>query len=304
MKITPALADLPTLLTTETLLAAASGLAISLFSIVLLRALSRLPAPAERPWREPPPLAFRLGWWPLQMLARLLRPGLPAALEQTLQRRLRLAGLAASLDAAHFVAACLLWSATAAAIASWLAGSFAFRSTWPAAGAALLGLLLPLAWLRDRQLRRQLRTLASLPFMLELITLGIEAGLSLHSALAHALGKAPPSPLRGALQQLLLDIRAGHSRPQAWRALAQSFELAPVNNLVSSLLQAETSGLSLAPMLRAQAEQLRNARFAAAEKQAMQAPVKMLLPLLVFILPAVFIILLYPVAMKLLALGL
>ena len=77
-----------------------------------------------------------------------------------------------------------------------------------------------------------------------------------------------------------------------------------VTNLVAAIVQAESMGMNLGPVLRAQAEQRRSERFIRAEKLAMQARVKMLFPLIAFIFPCTFIVLFFPIAMKLMNSGL
>ena len=140
--------------------------------------------------------------------------------------------------------------------------------------------------------------------MLDLITLCVESGLNVNSAIAQAVAKGPSGPLRDEFARLMRDMRAGRPRSEALRDMAARLDMAPVTNFVSTLIQAEATGMSLGPILRAQAEQRRTERFARAEKLAMQAPVKLLFPLLFFIFPCVFAILMFPIAMKFMAAGL
>jgi len=100
------------------------------------------------------------------------------------------------------------------------------------------------------------------------------------------------------------DMRAGRPRSEALRDLAARLDMAAITNFISTLIQAEATGMSLGPILRAQAEQRRTERFARAEKLAMQAPVKLLFPLLFFIFPCVFAILMFPIVMKFMGAGL
>ena len=109
--------------------------------------------------------------------------------------------------------------------------------------------------------------------------------------------------MQAEFQRVLRDIRAGSNRSDALRSMAQRLNHAAVSSFTSTLIQAEATGMSLGPVLRAQSEQRRNERFTHAEKIAMEAPVKLLFPLIVFIFPCVFIILLFPIAMKIMAQG-
>jgi tight adherence protein C len=145
--------------------------------------------------------------------------------------------------------------------------------------------------------------LRELPFYLDVITLAVESGLNLGSALAQAVDKGPRGPLRIELGRVLRDLRAGRSRQEALRAMAERLAIPAIGSLVAALLVAEKQGVSLGPVLRAQAEQRRAERFLRAEKLAMEAPVKMLPPLLVFVFPCTFVMLLFPVASRLLQEG-
>ena len=139
--------------------------------------------------------------------------------------------------------------------------------------------------------------LKTLPFYLDMITLCVEAGLNLSGALRQATLKGPPGVLRDEFQRILRDVRAGRSRTDALRQFARRMGEPSVTAVVSSIVQAENTGMNLGPILRAQADQRRTERFLRAEKLAMEAPVKMLLPLIAFIFPCTFIVLGFPIAM-------
>ena len=154
---------------------------------------------------------------------------------------------------------------------------------------------------RAKRLRRISR---ALPFYLDIVTLSVESGTNLTGALSHAVAKGPAGPLQAELERVLSDVRAGRTRAEALRALADRIDLPAIASWVAALVSAERQGSSLGPILRAQAEQRRQERFQLAEKLAMRAPVKMLFPLLVFIFPCTFVLLLFPVAVRLLEEGL
>jgi tight adherence protein C len=102
---------------------------------------------------------------------------------------------------------------------------------------------------------------------------------------------------------VLRDVHAGQPRHEALHALAARLALPGVSTLVAALIAAERQGASLAPILCAQAEQRRNERFLRAERLAMEAPVKMLFPLVLCIFPGTFAVLLFPVVHQLLREG-
>jgi tight adherence protein C len=180
-------------------------------------------------------------------------------------------------------------------------------SGWSAAlvlAGAALGLAWPASWLRGRRDARLRAIEKALPFYLDVLTLSVESGANLTGALRHAVSKGPAGPLQVELERVLRDVRAGRSRADALRAMAERIELPAVGSWVAALVAAERHGAGLGPILRAQADQRRQERFQRAEKLAMQAPVKMLFPLLAFIFPCTFVLLFFPVVVRLLEEGL
>ena len=169
---------------------------------------------------------------------------------------------------------------------------------------ALAGWAYPGIWLRDRINSRRRELLKTLPFYLDIITLCVEAGLNMQGALTQAVAKGPKGVLRDEFQRLLRDIRAGKSRAASMRSLAARLNESSVTAFTTAVIQAESMGMNLGPILRAQADQRRTERFLRAEKLAMEAPVKLLFPLLAFIFPCTFIVLFFPIAMKFIHSGL
>ena len=106
----------------------------------------------------------------------------------------------------------------------------------------------------------------------------VEAGLNFQGALGQAMEKAPPGPMRNEFAIVLRDMRSGLARAEALRRMAGRLDITEITSFVSSIIQAEKMGASLAAVLRVQADQRRNERFQRAEKTAMQAPVKLVGP--------------------------
>ena len=128
--------------------------------------------------------------------------------------------------------------------------------------------------------------------------------MNLSSALQKSVEKMPAGPLQAEINRLLREVRAGKPRTDALRDMAARLNFAPMTSLVSALVQGEMMGSSIGPILRAQAEQRRTERFQRAEKMALEAPVKMLFPLIAFIFPCTFLVIGFPIAMQLLKAGL
>jgi tight adherence protein C len=257
----------------------------------------------DRTWFDAPPLGYRLLWWPVQWLAHCLSSWMSADRQTAILTRLRIAGLDFALNPVQYVSGRLLWGLVLGLIGAWFAASFGLSVLLPFLMGFLLGYLYPAIWLRDRIDVRRRQALKSLPFMLDLITLCVESGLNLTGAIQQAVDKGPAGALKDEFARLLRDVRAGKSRSDALREMAVRMDMPAVSSFVATLVQAEATGMSLGPILRAQADQRRIERFARAEKLAMEAPVKMLFPLIFFIFPCVFAILMFPIVMKFLASG-
>ena len=280
-----------------------------MFAAIVLTASSVLSAVAEVPsedrrHRDPPPLLWRLGWPLIDLVAHQFGKLPGDAAQDRCRRQLALAGLDFTMRPEQFFAGRMVAAAIGAATTAALA--FMVETAWlPAAVAGgLLGAILPAAALRDRIARRRAQTLRQLAFTLDLIALAVEGGLHLPAAIAQAVERGPAGALRDELERALRDVKAGRPRNEALRQVAERLDLPAVTSMVASLRGAERQGADLAPTLRAQAEQRRSERFLRAEKQAAEAPVKMLLPLVVFIFPGTFAILLFPVVVQLLEQGL
>ncbi len=272
-----------------------------------LHALGALLAEALRrdgdTYRDEPPPLFRWLWALVLLVAPLAAHGLTQRGAARIEARLQKAGLDRALTPPQFLGGQWLHAVLAASAAAGVA--LALGGPWPAGAllGAAGGFLYPLRWLRRQIRRREHHMLKSLPFFLDIVTLAVEAGLSLAGALQKAVDKTPPGPLVGEMNRVLRDVRAGRARADALRELARRLDFPPLTSLVSALVQGELAGASLGPLLRAQSDQRRAERFLQAEKQAMEAPVKMLAPLVMFIFPCTFIVIGFPIVVRLLSSG-
>ena len=153
----------------------------------------------------------------------------------------------------------------------------------------------PVIWLRGALKRRHLSIQKSLPFVLDILTLSVEAGMDFISALQRNCKLRRLDPLNEELLRMTKEIQVGSSRKEALRNMADRVKQPDLKSVSYALIQADELGVSIGAILRIQSEQLRSRRFDRAEKLAAEAPVKMLGPLMLCIFPAVFIILLGPV---------
>lgn len=290
------------------LVALACGLSVALVVWLLSSAVAEVPE-EDREYKDAPPLGFRLVWWPIHWISYFIEPLISARRMAAILATLRQAGLDYTVSPAQIVAARVLGAGLMVLACWWGVNSFdhardgevGFPLTLyleVCAGGALLGCAYPSFWLRDLMKARRSELLKTLPFYLDIITLCVEAGLNLQGALNQAVAKGPKGVLRDEVQRVLRDIRAGKARADAMRSMADRLNEPNVTHFITAVIQAERMGMNLGPVLRAQADQRRTERFTRAEKLAMEAPVKMLFPLIAFIFPCTFIVLFFPIAMK------
>jgi tight adherence protein C len=126
----------------------------------------------------------------------------------------------------------------------------------------------------------------------------VEAGLNLTGAIKQAMDKGPPGALRNEFQMITRDLRAGVPRADALRRMENRLNMKAITSFVGTVIQAEKMGASVGAALRVQSQQRRIERFQRAEKLAMEAPVKLILPLIAFIFPVTFIVLAFPIVVK------
>lgn len=242
--------------------------------------------------------ALRLLWPWVRVLAKPCERLASWSHRERLKRRLHLAGLSHVLQVAELAAlqwcSALFCALFAGMIAQMLDATLFLTGTLCLAG-AVCGYAFPGLWLNGLKAKRQAQMLRELPFMLDMTTLCVQAGLNLHGALLQAVQYGPEGPLRQELQRAMGDIRAGMPRLQALDAMADRTSLAQVQSLVLALRQADQLGMSLAPLLKSQSAQRQAERFQRAEKLALQAPVKMLFPMVVCIFPCTFLVIGFPV---------
>jgi tight adherence protein C len=291
------------------LVAFAVGLSVALVAWLVSAAVAEVPE-EDRAYKDPPPLGFRLMWWPIHWISYFIEPLISAKQMAAIQARLRQAGLDYTVTPPQMMASRVLGALLAAAVCWWGVGSFDHARAGEAGGfglslylevclgGALLGFAYPSFWLRDLLQERRMELLKTLPFYLDIITLCVEAGLNLQGALNQAVAKGPKGVMRDEVLRVLRDIRAGKARADALRSMADRLNEPNVTHFITAVIQAERMGMNLGPVLRAQADQRRTERFTRAEKLAMEAPVKMLFPLIAFIFPCTFIVLFFPIAMK------
>jgi tight adherence protein C len=166
-------------------------------------------------------------------------------------------------------------------------------------GALLVMIFLvgPDSWLNRKVTERQHQMQITLPDVLDLLTISVEAGLGFEQAMDRVID-AVPGPLSDEFSRMLGETRAGSNRADAMRAMDERCNVPELRSFVLAILQADTFGVSIGRVLRAQSEEMRIKRRQLAQEKAQKAPVKMLIPMVFCIFPALFVVVLGPAALN------
>lgn len=166
-------------------------------------------------------------------------------------------------------------------------------------GCLLFGFVGPEFWLSRQVTQRQAAILKQLPGMMDLLTVSVEAGLGFDQALARVAEKSK-GPLAEEMERMQGEIQMGNSRASALTRMATRVGVEELRSFAAAVTQAEKLGVSMAPVLRVQALDMRRRRRMDAQERAMKAPVKLLFPLILFVFPALFIVILGPALLNIL----
>jgi tight adherence protein C len=160
-----------------------------------------------------------------------------------------------------------------------------------------VGFVAPDAVLGNRVEERKKEILRTLSDTLDLLTISVEAGLSLNAAIAQVVRNVP-GVLSSEFARMLQEIQLGVPRSEAFRHLAERTDVEELNAFALAMIQADIFGVSIASVLRTQAQQLRIKRRQAIEARAQQTPVKIVFPLILCILPSLFVVIVGPGAIR------
>jgi tight adherence protein C len=167
-------------------------------------------------------------------------------------------------------------------------------------GIAALCYFVPDILIRNRAQKRREEIRLELPNALDQMLISVQAGLGFETAMGRA-GENGRGPLADELIRTLQDIQVGRSRKEAYLALSERVDVPDVRSFIRAVVQADTYGIAIAGVLKMQAKDMRIKRRQRAEEHAMKMPVKMLFPLIFFILPTLFIVLLGPAVLQIMA---
>jgi tight adherence protein C len=234
----------------------------------------------------------------VERLAAACRRVTPRGVLNDLERRIYLAGISDSWPPERVLASKIVLGAVVGCLAliKFLSGPSAGTFLLVVAG-ALFGFLIPDVLLSRRARERQELIQRALPDVLDQVTICVEAGLGFEAALNRA-AHSGTGPLADEFSRALQDIRLGMPRRVALDKLLERTDVSDLRHFVVAIGQAERHGVAIADVLRIQSQELRLKRRQRAEENAMKLPVKLLFPLMFCIMPALFVVLIGPAAIR------
>lgn len=235
-------------------------------------------------------------------MSRVVSRVTPAGVLEGTQRQLMYAGLFGRMQVSDFMG----MKGLAILLGGGLAFGLGLLTKQATAGMLIiliifltLGYFLPDLWLRGQVSRRKEQIARSLPDAIDLLTISVEAGLGFDLALARVVTKSD-NALTREFARVIQEMRIGIARRDALRALVERTDVDDLSTFISSIIQAEQLGASVANVLRIQADEMRTRRRQRAERLAHEAPIKMLFPMAFLIFPPIFVVVLGPAIPKIL----
>jgi tight adherence protein C len=224
----------------------------------------------------------------------------PIDLHARIARKLVLAGNPEGWDAERIVALKIVGAIVGVIAGTFLTALLSFPTLLEivlVVVLALIGYLFPSAQVSGTATRRQRAIQRQLPDVMDLLTISVEAGLGFDAALSQVV-KNVPGPLAEEMARVLQEMQIGVARAESFRHLGDRTNVPELRGFVLALIQADMFGVSIASVLRAQSRELRQKRRQRAEEIAQKMPVKLLFPTIFLVLPALFIVILGPGAIK------
>jgi len=267
-------------------------------SVAAIEALSSTPSvlkqEVERPFAER--VIAPLG----ERMVGLGRKFVRADTARKIQYRLNIAGNPPAWDVNRILGLKVL----GAAVFTVLGFLYLLGQNWPVyrlvlatAMAGLFGYVLPNVLLYNAGQKRELLMRNALPDAMDLLTISVEAGLGFDAAVSRV-AKNGDGPLNQEFSRLLQEMQLGVGRTDAMRAMAERTSLADLKSFCLAMVQADSLGIPIARVLRIQSKEMRTKRRQRAEEKAQQVPVRMMIPLVLFILPCLFIVILGPAGIQ------
>ena len=274
-----------------------AGAAVTALILAMSRVAYMLDG-ANRTGMDTPPGFMTLVWPLIKLIDFFVAANLPIKVIENVDSKLQKNGVSFAVTPGEFISSIIVFLTLFPAL-GWLAmSSSGTPDVTVLVLLALVGAVLPQLWMRDTRTKRNFELVRNLPVYLEYLSMCVDAGLNFAGALKQSVDKGPKGAMRNEFRIVLRDINSGETRADALTRLEKRVDLSDISIFVRAVIQAERMGSSMKETLVIQAEQRLTERFQRAEKMAMEAPVKLVVPLVVFIFPLTFIILLFPIVVR------
>ena len=274
-----------------------AGAAVTALILAMSRVAYMLDG-ANRTGMDTPPGFMTLVWPLIKLIDFFVAANLPIKVIENVDSKLQKNGVSFAVTPGEFISSIIVFLMLFPAL-GWLAmSSSGSPDVTVLVLLALVGAVLPQLWMRDTRTKRNFELVRNLPVYLEYLSMCVDAGLNFAGALKQSVDKGPKGAMRNEFRIVLRDINSGETRADALTRLEKRVDLSDISIFVRAVIQAERMGSSMKETLVIQAEQRLTERFQRAEKMAMEAPVKLVVPLVVFIFPQTFIILLFPIVVR------
>ena len=271
------------------------GGCIGISSWLFLCTFSKIRLEKNREMFKPVPVLFRLFMPFLPIVRPLVKEKIFGTILLNDESRLQMAGYDEVIPTEDFVGMRIIFCIIG--ILFLFAGASA-GNMMMCVIVAMLFILFPAMWLSAVIKKRHTSIMKALPNVLDLLTLSVESGRDLLSSLREILERRKMDPLSEELMRTFQEIQLGRKRTEALRALSKRVKQVDLTATINAIIQAEEYGVSVGQLLRIQGDMQRAKRFAMAEKLANESSVKIIIPVVVCILPSVFVILMGPLAMN------
>ncbi len=223
---------------------------------------------------------------------------------KNIAEKIKTAGLEGELNVDEFIGLQILWGILFPLFL--FLANFSLSLEYPIPLVILIGLAgtyFPNLHCATEKKKRYKSIILDLPFFIDLLALSTEAGLDFFSALQRVSEKAPNSTLGQEIGKALKDIKLGSSRSEALKKMADRLDIPEVTSFIVVLTDADSTGASIGEVLKQQSSQMRLERFMRAEKAGAKASQMILLPMVLFILPAIFLMVFGPIGLQFLTGG-
>ncbi len=166
---------------------------------------------------------------------------------------------------------------------------------------AMFGFYYPNLWINGKIKARKKELIMNMPFAVDMLALSVEAGLDFIAAMHKVVNKAKPNALNDELRMVIKEIKVGSSRSDALRNMAWRADLIQISSFCATLIAADSVGASIGPILKSLSGEMRQKRSAEIEKEGAKSAIKLLIPIILFIVPATLVVIAAPMVLEFIA---